>query len=170
MQNHPSRRRLKSRPIPIAFRQGPAIHPYDQLLLWLNHNSVNENKASRRLLKLPVYIQFADAYHLGVGSAHIGTTLDDLSNGAPLLSLDDSALGQSLLSILQYRCPPDTHHWVLWLEGYWGRLLQISPFDHMTETETHPVYREAFPFAILTIGEQIDVEQTHPEPLTAFIA
>ena len=172
----PQPKRLKSRAKPMPFKPGPLIQPYDQLLVWLKGLDNPENK-TRQLIKLPVCIQYANPDRLGIGTAHIGTSLDDLENGAILLSLDDSALGQSLFSVFQLRSQ-NSDYCALWLEGYWGSLL---PSLFLGDGSAMPDRRSGgngpYPFAILRIGDTICSQGTQrassaqkpQEPITAFI-
>ena len=168
----PQSRRLKSRPRPVSFQVGPPIQPYDQLLLWLNQlDTLHQRGQSRRLIKLPVCIQRSEPDRLGLGPAHIGSTLEDLKHGAIHLKLDDSALGESIYSRFQFLCPQDAHYCALWLEGYWGPLLPSPLSEDRANTLTSQSTADGpFTFAILTVGDRIDNHHPLPDPLTAFIA
>lgn len=167
-----SRRFLKSPRLPLSFTAGPPIQPYDQLLRWLD--SVGTAGKSRRLLKLPVCIQFVDISHWAIASAHIGTDIEDLAHGALVLSLDDGGLGQSLLSVLQTLCPPDSDSCALWLEGYWGPLLTpVGKEPHGIKEDGSSASDQSKDselqwFAVLSIGSLITAE-TQSQSLTALI-
>lgn len=184
----PQFRREKSRSEPVSFSVGPPIQPYGTLLGWLNGKTVSDGN-SRRMIKLPVCIQRSSDV-LGLGPAHIGTSPKDLEQGAIRLSLDDSALGVSLFSIFQIRCPEEASYCPFWLEGYWGPLLPSSFSDigkasidetfNIDEASAPPSSRfdnkSLFPFAILRVGDVLDAciplhssSESTPPPLTAFI-
>jgi len=110
---------------PVSFIPGLAIKPSSQLLNWLN-NETQTASGSRKLLRLPVVIHFQDAYRLGIGDSFIGTSDQNRDKNPIFLSLSDAAMGVSLLSTLRDICPKTTNSCAVWLEGYWGALIDFD--------------------------------------------
>jgi len=111
-------------PTPGAFQAGPPVSEPATLLKWLQ-TKARTKAGKRRLFRLTVTVHFQDSYQLGMGDAHIGLTADAPA-GAIKLDLDDGGLGISLLDTMRSRCP-NKDVCSLWLEGYWGPLLEPPP-------------------------------------------
>lgn len=116
---------------------GPSVHSSSLLLTWLAKNAKTAH-GKRQRVRIPVVV-FFDDYRLDVSGAFLGVSPDDPNDIA--LVLDDSALGISLVERLRERCPADQPSCVIWVEGYWGPLVDI-PAD-----PTPPPY----PFAVLGV-------------------
>ena len=103
---------------------GPAVRPADELLDWLGRNAKDPD-GKRRRFRLPVVVSFEDPHRVTLGSAFVGVSLE--SSGHDALTLDDGALGISLLERLGELCPEKRASCALWLEGYWGPLVEGLP-------------------------------------------
>jgi hypothetical protein len=132
---------------PVHMVDGPAIQPSGALLDWLGKNATNA-AGKRRLFRLPVVVRFEDSYRLALGPAFIG-----VSEGAPPadaipLTLDDTGLKSALLDTLRDRCPKEAGGCALWLDGYWGALVDAPGLPGEAPPKN--------PFAVLRVGEMID--------------
>lgn len=139
----------------VEFEPGPPIQPTQSLLQWLNQ----EASPSRRRVQLPVVIRFEDAYRLAIRSAAVGVSEGESSPGAISLRLDDSTMGMSLLSTLNYRLPKTVDSCVVWLEGLWGPAIQTS------EPETSAPW----PFTVTGVREFVDANAKSGEEVRAQI-
>ncbi|MEH2191291.1 MAG: hypothetical protein V7K98_01300 [Nostoc sp.] len=110
---------------PVNFITGPAIKPSAQLLDWLNQEA-NTASGSKRRLRLPVFIHFEDSYRLAIGDSFIGVSDVDRHNNPIFLSLDDTSMGVSLLTKVRDICPNSASSCGVWLEGYWGALIDFN--------------------------------------------
>lgn len=128
----------------VEMVQGPSIRPAAALLEWLEQNAVPKG-GKRRRVRLPVVVAFEDAYRLAIGKAHVGMSEQDAGAEALPLSLDDTGLSVSLLSRLRDLCPPPQQACALWLEGYWGKLVD----DGLPSLD--PPGERRHPFAVLRI-------------------
>jgi hypothetical protein len=135
---------------PVNWVEGPAIEPTGPLLAWLDQNA-RSAAGKRQLFRLPITVRFQDQYRLGIGAAFIGTADQP---GAVQLKLDDTGMGVSLLSTLRNLCPKDQDRCVLWLAGYWGKLLDVP--DPLAPPGGKKV------FAVLRVGEIVDAAQGAP--------
>lgn len=124
---------------------GPPIQPTHELLHWLERN-VKGADGKRRRLRLPVVVSLGEPYPLGLGRACVGISLE--SSNEIALTLDDSALGISLLERVRTLCVDNGVSCALWLEGYWGPLLERPP-GAIGGAEQHT-------FAVLTVLAAID--------------
>ncbi|BAZ32202.1 hypothetical protein NIES4074_47040 [Cylindrospermum sp. NIES-4074] len=138
---------------PVNFTPGLTIQPSSVLLDWLN-NQVKTSSGSRKQLRLPVVIHFQDSYRLAIGDAFVGTSDTDLNKDAIFLSLDDSAMGISLLSRLRNICPQTANTCAVWLEGYWGSLLELELSDFSLLGENQAEITK-WPFAVLKVQELV---------------
>jgi hypothetical protein len=147
---------MQSRPGNLA--EGPTIQPASQLLSWLEKNARDE-AGNRRIFRLPVVVRFEDEHRLALGPAYIGVSEASLGSDRVALALDDTGLKVSLLDQLNQRCTRPATVCALWLEGYWGPLVQAgSSSDPPDGDKTHP-------FAVLAVGELIDPTDV-PSPAT----
>ena len=102
----------------VAFTDGPTLDDprlRDQLAA-----------SARRLLRLPVVVEFDDAYRLAVTRAWLGTDLADPAATALQLKLDDTSMGVALLDSLRHACPPGPRCAVL-VDATWGPVLSGMP-------------------------------------------
>ena len=135
---------------PTDFVPGPALTPTGALLTWLEAT----RSPVRRRLRIPVRIRFSD-HRLGLAGAVLA--VGEPPKDALRLSLDDSALGISLLERLRHRCPPATPVCAIWLEGAWGPLL--SGPTGLPAPKAHP-------FAVRGVGALVapgDAPRVHVE-------
>lgn len=107
---------------PSVTEEGPAIRPSGPLLEWLDRESAGPGE--RRRFRLPVVVRYNA--RLGFTAAFVGVA-DDPGAEPITLRLDDSAMGRSLIDILEPHCPPDGNGCAFWLEGYWGPFLDPEP-------------------------------------------
>jgi len=107
---------------PPAATEAPAMSqpltPSTNLLTWLGEQAGAH-------LKLPVRLQFADEHRLALGPAHVGGWAEPGPESLAL-TLDDTALGISLLDRVRDLCPEGDLTCALWLEGSWGPLIGES--------------------------------------------
>jgi hypothetical protein len=100
-----------------TFVDGPPIDPPDALLKWLETTASAD---PRPRIRLPVVVRFRDQHRLGLDGGHIGVSPAALP-GVITVTLDDSAMGVSLLDRVRDACP-DSNETVcpVWLEGTWA--------------------------------------------------
>jgi hypothetical protein len=109
-------RRKKPEP-PRNFVDGPTIDPPAKLLEWLEKTATAEPK---RHIRLPVVVRFADQHRIGLAGGHIGVSLA-VTPDAIQVSLDDTAMGISLLDRVRDACPDEKQTaCAVWLEGRWA--------------------------------------------------
>ena len=92
-----------------------ALTPSADLLAWLG-------RQGGARVRLPVRLQFADQGRLALGPAHVGAWDEPAPDGISL-TLDDTALGISLLDRARELCPAGEQACALWVEGTWGPLI-----------------------------------------------
>jgi hypothetical protein len=150
---------------PANFIPGPAIKPSTQLLDWLNKEAKTASGSNKRL-RLPVVIHFEDSYRLAIGNSFIGTSDADRDQNTIFLSLDDSSMGVSLLSKVTDICPKTTNSCALWLEGYWGSLinLNIPGLSELREDKG-----KKWPFTVREVHGLIQQEAGHNQEIKVFI-
>lgn len=128
--NQPQLSMQKKRRPPVNFIPAVKIQPSNLLLDWLNTTKNNDlsSDVSRKLLRLPVVIQFKDKYRFGISQAVIGKSDADINKDSIFLKLNDHQMGASLLMQLIRICPKTGNSCVVWLDGYWGesRLLSLD--------------------------------------------
>ncbi|HIA00481.1 MAG TPA: hypothetical protein EYN66_00960 [Myxococcales bacterium] len=129
---------------PVQMRAGPSLEPSNELLKWLNDNP-RKSTNTRRMLRLPIVVEFEDDYRLNYERVYIGGTPSQSGN-VVLLDLDDTALGMGLLTQLQRLCPKGQKACALWLEGYWGALVEYDDDDD----------DDGMSFSVLKVGNMID--------------
>lgn len=131
----------------VKMKEGPATRPSGPLLSWLNENARTAAGKKRRF-RLPVAVTFEDEHRLAVGTAHIGAAGPD----AVALALDDTGLSVALLDTLQQRCPKGEPGCTVWLEGYWGELMD-APMPEFGAPSKDGAKR--WPFAVLKVHERV---------------
>lgn len=148
---------------PASMVEGPLIQPSKPLLDWLEKNS--RTATGKRLrFRLPVVVRFEDQYRLALSGAFIGTTEADGGAQAILLGLDDTGMGTALIDQLRDRCPKSTNSCAVWLEGYWGQLVE-APMPESPSTAGIKKH----PFAVLRVHGMIDPQARQAEPIHAMI-
>jgi hypothetical protein len=142
---------------PIPYEPGPPIQPAAALLSWLQSQAAASSERRKRF-RLPVVIRFEDSYRLGIASAFIGTSAQDNVSDALRLSLDDTAMSISLLSIVTDLCPKTSDSCAVWLEGFWGSLMDfdLPEFQPLSDAEGE------WPFAVLKVGGLVAESETQP--------
>ena len=108
----------------VQFQKGIALKPDSELLSWLQQESTTES-GKRILLKVPVFVKLKNDGLLTVEKAFIGSKKSDEGASSIFLELDDSTLGISLATHLKKHCAAALKGCALWLEGYWGVLLDL---------------------------------------------
>lgn len=102
---------------PRTFVDGPPIDPPGKLLEWLETTASAE---PRPRIRLPVVVQFSNAHRIGLAGGFIGVS-PAIPPGSIAISLDDTAMGISLLDRVRDACPDDRQTaCAVWLEGRWG--------------------------------------------------
>lgn len=100
-----------------TFVDGPTIEPPDKLLAWLDSTAAGE---PRRRVRLPVVVHFTSSHRIGLDGGHIGVS-PAIAPGAIRVSLDDTAMGVSLLDRVRDACPDEKQtDCAVWLEGTWA--------------------------------------------------
>jgi hypothetical protein len=106
---------------PPGFIAGPSVVDADALLDWLEAQA----QPSGRLVRLPVRVQFDDAYRLGIVGGAVCTTDPAPADALPL-KLDDTAMSSSLLDLLRDRVAEGADSGLFWLEGTWGAVVSVG--------------------------------------------
>lgn len=155
----------------INFVSGSPIEPAENLLRWLNEESLTAD-GQRRLLRLPVVVYFEDSYRLALGESFIGTSASKRDNSL-FLSLDDTSMGISLLSTLQDLCPESDSYCAVWLEGYWGSLINLDSLDFPGLPDSVQSQKEGSlkksPFSVLRVHGRVQEQSNNNEAVTVFI-
>lgn len=133
---------------PVKTPEGPSIQESEPLLEWLNSNARSAS-GQPRLFRLPVVISFEDKFRLELGNAFIGVSEERLGENAIELSLDTAAMGISLWSLLNERCPKASISCAVWLDGYWGSAIELD------QPQTRKA-GEKWPFAVVRLHGLID--------------
>lgn len=145
----------------VKMIEGPSIQPSGPLLEWLNRNSRSAS-GEPRLFRLPVVVSFEDEYRLELGNAFIGASEARLGDDAIALALDTGAMGISLWSLLNERCPKASIACAVWLDGYWGSPIEFDrPDTHKTG--------EKWPFAVIRLHGLIDARAQRSDSIRAFL-
>jgi hypothetical protein len=142
---------------PTNYSAGPAIKPSSKLLNWLNEQATVSD--SRKRFRLPILIRFEDPYRLAICEAFIGAADTDVDKDTIFLSLDDTGMSMSLMSILEDICPQETDACAVWLEGFWGPLLKSDEAESEAKEDN-------WPFAVLKVD---GLQKQDDGKLTAFI-
>ncbi len=121
------------------FVPGLALEPADRLLDWLEDTI----EPARATIRLPIVVRFEDEHRLGWGAVTVGTAGDALH-----VQLDDGALGEPLLDRLAADCPREAESCSLWMEGYWGALVEMPELDLPGHEPEGP---KRHPFAVLKV-------------------
>jgi hypothetical protein len=145
--------------------EGPAIQPADILLGWLRQRA-SIDKGGRRLFRLPVVVRFADAYRLALGEACVSTSPKDTCDNHLQLQLDDTALGISLLDRVSQHCPKPALSCAIWLEGYFGELLEDVLPKPKPAVASRPTTK--WPFAVMKVEDTTSVEEQPAQPPRAW--
>lgn len=135
---------------PVKMTEGPAVQPTGALVEFLNQNA-RSSAGKKRRFKLPVVVRFEDEHRLAIGAAHIGGDAAAPGADAIALSLDDTAMSIALLDTVSQRCPKGQASCALWLEGYWGPLMDTP----MPEFGASQPGERRWPFAVLRVHEAI---------------
>lgn len=133
-------------PLP-EFASGPKITPSKQLLDWLNTNDKMVSDRKRRI-QLPVVIRFDRYDQISIRDAFVGLSPIPRSDSI-FLSLDDTAMGIPLIERLKEPCPSKSNWCAVWLEGYWGTLVELNPPSQKKTSVTK------WPFAVLKVQKPI---------------
>ena len=132
---------------PGEFLPGPPITSSGRVLGTLERDG-KTSAGKRRRFRLPVVVRFADS-RLSITEAFIGVKAGDRAEDSVVLELDDTSLGIPLMTRLTDHCPRDRDSCAVWLEGYWGRLIEGEP-------SVEAAGKTGWPFAILSVGDLID--------------
>ena len=128
-----------------GLESGPLLgEPEATLGLWFEANAA----AGERRIRLRIPVVVTAPPDASPGSR--GAVLARPAGAAPLaVDLDDSALGISLCDRLRSLCP-GSGECALWLEGYWGSLVELPGTGQAPR---------AIPFAVLEVGPLLDAEE-----------
>jgi len=151
----------------VSFIPGRPIKPSSQLLNWLN-NETQTASGSRKRLRLPVVIYFQDSYRLALGNSFIGTSDQDRDQDTIFLSLSDVAMSISLLSTLRDICPKTVNSCAVWLEGYWGSLIDFD-LPELSALREDQGENTKSPFSVLKVHELIQEQPEQDEEIRVFI-
>lgn len=151
----------KQSPPAVKMMDGPVIWPSAPLLEWLNRNA-RLASGQYRLFRLPVVVYFEDEYRLELGDAFIGASEKNLGSDAIALSLDTGAMGISLWSLLNERCPKTSTACAVWLDGYWGSSIEFNRSD------THKIDQK-WPFTVVCLHRLIDARTQRAKTIRAFL-
>ena len=138
-----------------SFQPGPALEPTDKLLAWLQ----SFGGEPRKLLRLPVVVNFANPGRFAFGMCWVGTQPATPGVGpsadAVLLKLDGTGLSVSLVDQVKQKCPDKALSCVLWLDGLWGPRVEGGP------SVPQPAGAPArWPFAVVAVGDAVDAATT----------
>ncbi|MBZ0231157.1 MAG: hypothetical protein K8M05_02330, partial [Deltaproteobacteria bacterium] len=104
-----------------SFVPGPSLSPSEPLLAWLQASAQG---GERRLLRLPVVVNFANPGRFSFGVCWIGTEPATPGASPPadavLLKLDGTGLSVSLVEQVKQKCGDKALSCALWLDGLWG--------------------------------------------------
>jgi hypothetical protein len=135
-----------------SFVPGPALSPSEPLLAWLQ---ASVSGTDRKLLRLPVVINFANPGRFSFGNCWIGTDAAATPPAdAVLIKPDSTALSVSLVEQVKQKCEK-TLTCVLWLDGLWGPAVEGAP-----ATPQPPGTPTKHPFAVMSVGEVVDAAST----------
>lgn len=101
---------------------GPDIADTPRLLAWLDAHRAS---GAKKLLRVPVVVEFDDAYRLGVQRAWIGNA-QTKPEGAVMLDLDDTAMSVAVIDTLRSLCPPGPTCAIV-VDGLWGAVVPMPP-------------------------------------------
>jgi hypothetical protein len=94
-----------------VFVRGAAVRPVDELIAWLDAQTVN---GEPRLLRLPIVLHRGDV-GFSLRGARIGRDPDAVE-----IYVNDASLGIGVADRARTLCPIEATC-ALWLEGYWRR-------------------------------------------------
>ncbi|MBT3983803.1 MAG: hypothetical protein HOE90_20780 [Bacteriovoracaceae bacterium] len=112
-----------------------------KLKSWLDHNK-------GRYLRLPVVVEFQDEYRLGLKKAFIGGDISQLSDDSLLLDLDDTQMGTSIIDTLKDLCPVGKNSCAVWIDGMWGRTVELPSELAVPGDTRHPFAVSAYPVLV----------------------
>lgn len=132
-----------------SFQPGPALSPSEPLLAWLQ-SSVQGDE--RKLLRLPVVVNFANPGRFSFGACWVGTqAATSAPPDAVLLKLDGTGLSVSLVDQVKQKCGDKAMTCVVWLDGLWGPRIEGGP-----QTPQPPGTPARHPFAVVEVGDPVD--------------
>jgi hypothetical protein len=135
-----------------SFVPGPALSPSEPLLAWLEASAAG---GERKVLRLPVVLNFANPGRFSFGSCWIGTQPAEPGVGPPadavLIKPDSTALSVSLVNQVKQKCGDKTLTCVLWLDGFWGPMVEGAPTTPQPAGTTM-----RWPFAVVEVGDPVD--------------
>jgi hypothetical protein len=138
-----------------SFQPGPALSPSAALLAWLQASAAG---GDRKLLRLPVVINFANPGRFSFGVCWIGTEPAKPGGGPPddavLIKPDSSGMSVSLVDQVKQKCGDKVMSCALWLDGLWGPLVEGGPQAPPAAGPTR------WPFAITAVGDVVDPAAT----------
>jgi hypothetical protein len=105
--------------------EGPRIVQVHELFDWLQKNGTSA-QGERLRFRLPIVAFFEGPQRLGISRAFVAVSSE--VSGKLAVTLDDGALGIPLLERLRELCPGSHTSCAVWLEGYWGALIE-DPSD-----------------------------------------
>lgn len=141
---------------PWKWTKGPSLQPACVLVDWIERHARTET-GTRRLFRLPVVVRF-DLYRIAIESACIGTSEADMDSSSVHLRLDDTGMGMSLPSQLRVYCKDHSRVCAVWLEGYWGPLVEL-PLPELGSDE------RSKPFTVLKVIGAINALEGDARPL-----
>lgn len=125
-------------PTPVAlFVDGPSINDAPALTQWMD-----AQLSARRLVRIPVVVEFDDAYRLAVVRAWIGNAGGAPPASAALLKLDDTGMSIALLDQLRTTCPAGANTCPVLLEGRWGTRIDESGMPPLDGVPAGPPQRD----------------------------
>ena len=153
------------KPPTTRFIPALTIKPTIQLLSWLNEQG-NTSAGLRKRLLLPVVIRFEDSHRLAISDAFIGVIDANTDKDTLFLSLDDTGMGISLLMKLRGICPKSATSCVVWLEGYWGSLVELDGAEPPAPKKEEGI---KWPFSVLQVHQFVAKQTELGEAVTVFI-
>lgn len=134
-----------------SFVPGPALSPSEPLLAWLEASAQG---GERKLLRVPVVINFANPGRFSFGVCWIGTEPAKPGESPPadavLLKLDGTGLSVSLVEQVKQKCGDKALSCALWLDGLWGPRVEGGP---VAPPQPGP---PRHPFAVVEVGDAVD--------------
>lgn len=134
-----------------SFQPGPALSSSEPLLAWLHASAAG---GQRKLLRLPVVINFANPGRFSFGACWIGTQPAAPGASPPadavLIKPDSTGLSVSLVDQVKQKCGDKAMSCALWLDGEWGPRVEGGPVAPAAAGPTR------WPFAVVAVGEIVD--------------
>jgi hypothetical protein len=139
-----------------SFQPGPALSPSEPLLAWLQNSAAG---GDRKLLRIPVVINFANPGRFSFGACWIGTEPAAPGASAPadavLIKPDSTGLSVSLVDQVKQKCGDQVMSCALWLDGLWGPRIDGAP-----QAPQPPGTPTRWPFAVVEVGDIVDPAST----------